>query len=670
MVRFHLPQPIGDLPKAMLSLAVKGKDELISKYDLKQEESIPCFSRTKKGTDAEESGTSKAYAKRWEDMHKFFVLTGYYESALLCDRKRCPDRPLPMSEVAVRMYFSYHFTERSQTLLHPDTKLPVYDVHKNPVVCTGAWKSPSNVNKARAAIKALHNLYDDLRGDYLTTCAECLKFTEQYKLSTRHSACDTHAGRPCIRNHGNVVNCHKVAEHITDWKARLAGYKVKGNVQLLPSEVRQLRNFLLSDGSLEGLQKYVMIILGIKCFRRADELISIKITQFNEKLFLLSEQDGPTALTLIIQGKNDPVPVELILFHDRENPEFCPVQHLLAYIRLAGVEGGYIFPPPNSLLRSPTGNYHEHYDYVEFLMALKGLVQNNLKRADKAGEIYGTHILRKTGYLFAIFGVLRGYAHETDTVSDLQMANILKSARHSSVANAQTYARDAMTLYSWNDRAAAGTAVDTNSVSRWESIHISTVGPFEASCAQMRYLQKPLPDVAAWYFESVLKLRVDARLTPLQAVNAALEFGSTTVTAKSLFDLLRRNLDRDVYEQAVTVTKKVLKQAIATVTPIIPDEEQVPKAAGMPPAATSTEEGTNKNNKRKGRQYGDESIPESKTLKNMDKKEKATNMVAIHNKYKDTPPKEFTQYARKFFYLKIRPVAQCIHICYNDRQCG
>ena len=40
MVHMPLPQPLGDFPKAIVSLAEKGKDEPISKYDLKQEEGL------------------------------------------------------------------------------------------------------------------------------------------------------------------------------------------------------------------------------------------------------------------------------------------------------------------------------------------------------------------------------------------------------------------------------------------------------------------------------------------------------------------------------------------------------------------------------------------------------------------------------------------------------
>jgi hypothetical protein len=60
------------------------------------------------------------------------------------------------------------------------------------------------------------------------------------------------------------------------------------------------------------------------------------------------------------------------------------------------------------------------------------------------------------------------------------------------------------------------------------------VGPFKAQHAHMRCLQKPLPDVAGWHFELVLKPHVDERLTPSQAATAALQFGSATVTVKQI----------------------------------------------------------------------------------------------------------------------------------------
>jgi hypothetical protein len=71
----------------------------------------------------------------------------------------------------------------------------------------------------------------------------------------------------------------------------------------------------------------------------------------------------------------------------------------------------------------------------------------------RLGNVLGTHTLRKTGYLFATWGVLK-YSSlynnmrimnqgQSDApklhVPMLSFANILESARHKSVQNAMTY---------------------------------------------------------------------------------------------------------------------------------------------------------------------------------------------------------------------------------------
>jgi hypothetical protein len=95
----------------------------------------------------------------------------------------------------------------------------------------------------------------------------------------------------------------------------------------------QLRALLLSDGSIYGLQKYVMIILGIKLFLQADELITLRLESFDQSLFLVDEDRGPTALCVKIQGKNDLTPFHMVLgWAESEYLEFCPIRHLLYYL--------------------------------------------------------------------------------------------------------------------------------------------------------------------------------------------------------------------------------------------------------------------------------------------------------------------------------------------------
>jgi hypothetical protein len=167
------------------------------------------------------------------------------------------------------------------------------------------------------------------------------------------------------------------------------------------------------------------------------------------------------------------------------------------------------------------------------------------------------------------------------------------------------------------------------------------------------------------YFESVLKLRVDERLTPLQAVDAALKFGRKTITEQQYYAFLRRQIpDRDAFEEAWSMHESVTKEAITTVTPIINFDNVptagVPTVAGMIPAAATEEPKTKK------RKHGDESMPESMALKDMSKLNKAAKMLEIYHHYKDMEKKKFTGTARRLCYEKIRPVALCIHTCFSD----
>ena len=73
------------------------------------------------------------------------------------------------------------------------------------------------------------------------------------------------------------------------WKASSANFLKRGNVQLTPSQVRHLHVHLLSTNTVEALQLYVMILMGIKLFLRADELLNLKTSNFCPELFIVSE---------------------------------------------------------------------------------------------------------------------------------------------------------------------------------------------------------------------------------------------------------------------------------------------------------------------------------------------------------------------------------------------
>mgnify|MGYP000016717267 CR=1 FL=1 len=95
----------------------------------------------------------------------------------------------------------------------------------------------------------------------------------------------------------------------------------KGNIQLLPSEVRRIRTALLLDNGIVGLQFWTMVIIGIKLFLRISELLSIKIEHFDPSLMLLeSTSCHVLALAIEIKGKGG-VYHWLSMYVDDEFPE-------------------------------------------------------------------------------------------------------------------------------------------------------------------------------------------------------------------------------------------------------------------------------------------------------------------------------------------------------------
>jgi hypothetical protein len=173
-----------------------------------------------------------------------------------------------------------------------------------------------------------------------------------------------------------------------------------------------------------------MILLGIKQFLRSDELLDVEVHDFVRDLQIIKKEKGVEALVMKICGKSDDIPKDLIIWADEEYPEFCPIRHLLLYVKLSGLKSGYLFPPEWTLPDAATGKSILPYDYDDFLAKMKVLCVEKLGQRSR-DNIYGTHILRKTAYLFAIWGVLKVQKVQISEASDvpkLSRAAIMQSA--------------------------------------------------------------------------------------------------------------------------------------------------------------------------------------------------------------------------------------------------
>jgi predicted amidophosphoribosyltransferase len=150
------------------------------------------------------------------------------------------------------------------------------DIHNIPIYGTGAWHAPGLLDKFNGAMLCLHNAYKHPLKVYFPVCAACVHCHKQYKNSPHYvdtcfGSCTAHPGCPQLIPKGNPMVSNLVTTYIRQVKESLSGWEVKGNVQLLPGEVRHLRQYLIGSGSIENFQVYVMILLGIKLFLCADE---------------------------------------------------------------------------------------------------------------------------------------------------------------------------------------------------------------------------------------------------------------------------------------------------------------------------------------------------------------------------------------------------------------
>ncbi len=195
------------------------------------------------------------------------------------------------------------------------------DIRKNPISIVGGWDSPASCYKIHAAVLFLHEVAypETCGGPYITNCPECehlnqhlgaqlqgdgsstsittnpvqmIEEEDEEAASTSalnnlsqslglFRSCISHANAPNLRTKGNILSNPATRNHYNAWlKLKDKLHVTKGCGQLYPSEVRKIRNHLLSRGDPVSSQMWVMILLGIRKFLRSDELISLTVEDF------------------------------------------------------------------------------------------------------------------------------------------------------------------------------------------------------------------------------------------------------------------------------------------------------------------------------------------------------------------------------------------------------
>ena len=357
--------------------------------------------------------------------------------------------------------------------------------------------------------------------------------------------CNLHTDGARVRSRGCSNNAPDAVHYLACSTNRLKDYVRKGNIQLMPSEVRRIRDALLVENDIFGLQYWTMVIMGIKLFLRISELLCIKIEDFDPSLMLLeSTSCHVSALAVKIKGKGGNISW-LSMYVDDEYPQLCPIRALLLYISLSGIKEGYIFPKflpgygtnvatNEESSTEPTGDENEstlHYPYSAFITRMKCLLTVIIGREKCPTDIFGTHILRKTAYLFAIFGLLRQHSAQVQNLHDLLMVGIMDSARHACIKNVRYYSQDASTRYEWDMAKRIRTE---DEVPTWRSIHIQNPNATRAQTITSRNEQQDLWNIALVYLTKFLRFPVQVPVADAVA-RAFMKLPAATETSADLF---------------------------------------------------------------------------------------------------------------------------------------
>ena len=490
-------------------------EKLIKKYNLDTESpKIQIVGKTNDtvGTDSAKESSIERYRQIWPMFRDFCFLIGDYESAMIVCRIICPKDPVPVKMRTAILFLRFRVLE-PQDLTDPDTGAPVYDIHNRKIKTRGDWQGTSVPGLFRAAITKLHSHYETTQGSYIEECANCRKL--DIKNICKGHGCEKHPGSPQYWRRGNCMGSKKFKKIMVEVVEYIENhYEARSTYALLPYQVRELREYLVANNDHESLMLWTMIIVGIKLFMRIDEVCTMTVEKFKTDHFAVTEMNVEGLCTMI-KGKREGRPLPFMLWDDKDCPEFSSCKAVLIWMYISGIKSGPLFPSEDQYLKlQRVGDIPmECFLYKTFLSKLQWLIINILKEDPKSPTmlnlILGTHILRKTAFLFAFWGfVLTNRITATAdklVMNAMDAANILLSARHKNISSTATYIGDSGTLKALLDRIDPKDTM-SNRVGEWEPIHIKSSHQFANANMRSNQYIKPLPELAKWYILDVVKI--------------------------------------------------------------------------------------------------------------------------------------------------------------------
>jgi hypothetical protein len=290
----------------------------------------------------------RQYASLFRGLELFLKRIGDFSSLLILN-PNAPIRFCPsMSADSLLSYIDFKVLKCGEPLVvsrdfaSDHSRIgPVFDYFtQRPMLASGSWSDPGCVNQLLSAISNLH-LARYQNGPYTEPCADCIT---EYEAGNR-SGCRFHVPNPCLFRKGSPRDfCHVKNRYTKATGTDLPDYQAQGNSPLLPHEIIDIRNFLLSRNSVNSLRMYVMLLFHTVLFLRAKSGVNFQFSDFLYGLVSVNrENDEVKSIGVKIKGKSDDSYKPMMIWRNDGVPELCLVRHLLLWIHISGNESGYLF---------------------------------------------------------------------------------------------------------------------------------------------------------------------------------------------------------------------------------------------------------------------------------------------------------------------------------------
>jgi hypothetical protein len=364
------PRAKGEIQRCILSpeeIATRkvGIADFITKNHLHPNPTAECpqivnlIRASKSGTLTGRLKTIGQYRPYWKELGRFAVKVGDFRTAAICDDELRPSNPLPADPDTIILWIQYKSHGKGCPIVNPrsSTTIAKYANGDN-ITAVGEWNAPVNIRRARTALNMLHQPFELCSGEKFTfACAQCVASNAplDFTQGGTWSSCAAHSNGALLRDRGNPTTELQCEKAIAEARNLLKeNHSVRGNIQMTPAQVRSIRKNLFESGgggNMYNMQTYVMMLLGINLFLRASEVITLGFDNFQMNAAEVEfAEHRVDSLVLWVKGKNDAEKVFFRLYCDDDNPEFCPVCHLLCYIQASGLQGGCLFPQWNLLM--------------------------------------------------------------------------------------------------------------------------------------------------------------------------------------------------------------------------------------------------------------------------------------------------------------------------------